>query len=102
MIQTLLKAAAVLAIGSFALAGTALAAAQPPLHDSARILIQAGDIENEEVEHDLRPDVAPPPSGMEKGEGSAMKPKEEGGSGDVENDELWRDLRTEETPPAGE
>jgi hypothetical protein len=66
------------------------------------MFIQAGNIENEEVEHDLRPDVAPAPSAMEKEEGTAMKPKEEGAEGDVENEELWRDLRTEETPPEGE
>jgi hypothetical protein len=102
MVQTLLKAGAVLALGSFAFAGAALAMPQLQSNDGALIFIQAGDIENEEVEHDLRSDEAPPPSAMEKGEGSEMKPKEEGAAGDVEDEEVLRDLRTEEAPPEGE
>jgi hypothetical protein len=102
MVQTLLKAGAVFAIGSFALTGAALAVPQLPSNDNALIFVQAGDIENEEVEHDLRPDVAPPPSAMEKGEGAETKPKEEGAAGDVEDEEVLHDLRTEEAPPEGE
>jgi hypothetical protein len=102
MVQTLLKAGAVFAACSFAFAGAALAMPQLPSNDNSLIFVQAGDMENEEVEHDLRPDIAPAPSAEEEGEGGMMKPKEEGASGDVENEEVLRDLRTEEAPPAGE
>ena len=101
MIHTLLRAGAVLALGSFAFAGPAPAASPLPLNDTARLVIPVGDIENEEVGHDLEPDVTLAPSEMEKGEapkGATEPPKEEG-SGGSENEEVWHDLRPDVTPP---
>lgn len=98
MMQALLRASAVIALGSVVFAAPAFAVSPLPLKDSTRLVLPAGDIEDQEVGHDLEPDVTPAPSETEKGEGSAM-PHEEGGSANTENQEVWRDLRPDVTPP---
>jgi hypothetical protein len=97
MMHALLKASAAIALGSV-FAAPAFAVSPLPLMDSARLVLQAGDIEDQEVGHDLEPDVTPAPSETEKGEGPAM-PREEGSSANTENEEVWRDLRPDVTPP---
>ena len=105
MPHSFIKTSAVLfALGSFAFAGQALAASPLPLNDTASLVVPVGDVENEEVWHDLRPDVTPPPAAVGN-EGEAAKdsatepPKEEGGSGNVENEAVWHNLRPNITPP---
>jgi hypothetical protein len=106
MLHILLKAAAVIAIGSFAFAAPASALMPPAASGPASLVVPVQDQENEEVWRDLRPDVTPPEAAVGKKEeapkGSAAEPPMEEGSGDVENDEVLRDLRTEESPPEGE
>jgi hypothetical protein len=106
MIQVCIKAGAVLALASLAAAGQALAFTPLSLTSTAPLVILAQDEENEEVWHDLRPDVTPPEAAVGKREEtpnlpSAEKPMGEG-SGDIENQELWHDLETGVTPPPGE
>ena len=104
MIQNLLRAGAVLALGSLAFTGEALAASPVSSASAVPLVILAQDQENEEVWQDLRPDVTPPEAAVGKKEekGSAAEAPLGEGSGDVENEEVERDLRTEEAPPAGE
>ena len=100
MIHTLLKIGAALTLGAFGFAAPASAITPLPLNDNVHLVIPAGDVENEEVGHDLEPDVTPAPSEMEKGAPKVTEPpKEEKGSGDTENEEVWHDLRPEVTPP---
>ena len=69
-------------------------------------VIPVGDVEDQEVWHDLRPDVTPPPAavgqGQEPPKETGERPKIEEGSGDLENQEIWHDLETGVTPPPGE
>jgi len=95
MFHTLIKAGAVLALGSFALVGQALAAAPLPLNGPTPLVIPIQDEENEEVWRDLRPDVTPPEAAGGEGEeapksSATEKPKGEG-SGDIEQKELQED-----------
>ena len=106
MIQVCIKAGAVLALASLAAAGQVLAFTPLSLTSTAPLVILAQDEENEEVWHDLRPDITPPEAAVGKREEtpnlpSAEKPMGEG-SGDIENQELWHDLETGVTPPPGE
>lgn len=98
-----LKAGAALAAGAIAFAAPALARGPLSLAATTSPVILAGDVENEEVWHDLRPDITPPPAVVGKeGEapaGTMHEPPKEEGSGDVENKELWHDLETGVTPP---
>ncbi len=104
MLRSFIKASAVLAFGGLAFAGSAQAVSPLSFNDAASLVVPAGDVENEELWHDLRPDVTPPPAAVGN-EGEAAKdsatepPKEEGGAGDVENEEVWHDLRPNITPP---
>jgi hypothetical protein len=103
MRNAFVTAGAALVCGGLAFTGPAQAVAPLPLNDTS-LVIPAGDVENEEVWHDLRPDVTPPPAavGTEEGppEGAAMEhPKGEGESGNIENQEIWHDLDTGVTPP---
>ena len=79
--------------------------AAPPLR-AAPFVIPAGDVEDQEVWHDLRPDVTPPSAavgeGQEPPKQPGERPKSEEGSGDMENLEIWHDLETGVTPPPGE
>ncbi|MGA7456295.1 MAG: hypothetical protein WBW51_03060 [Methyloceanibacter sp.] len=100
-------AGAALVFGGLAFSGPAQAVSPLPPYDATPLVIPAGDVENEEVWHDLRPDVTPPPAAVEKRgeepEGSAKEePRGAEGSGDVENQEIWHDLETGVTPPPGE
>jgi hypothetical protein len=106
MIQLCIKGSALLALASFAAAGQALAFTPHAQNSTAPLVILAQDEENEEVWHDLRPDITPPEAPVGKREEtpnipSVEKPMGEG-SGDIENQELWHDLETGVTPPPGE
>ena len=90
-------AGAALVLGGFAFAGPALAVSPLSLYDAAPLVIPVGDEENEEVWHDLRPDVTPPPAAVgseqEAPKGYAAEPPkgEAEGGGDVEQKELQED-----------
>jgi hypothetical protein len=103
MLHSCIKAGAVLAAASLAFAGQAFALSPHPLHPAATLVVPAGDEENEEVWHNLRPDVTPPRAAVgnqgEAEKGSAMEAPKGGGSGDGENAEVWHDLRPDVTPP---
>ena len=76
MMQTLLKAGAAIALGGFVVfTAPALAVAPLPLKDTTRLVLPAGDVEDQEVGHDLEPEVIPEPSETENGERSAMNTK---------------------------
>ena len=86
--------AALLVLGGFAVAAPALAASPLPLN-ATPFVTPVADEENEEVWHDLRPDVTPPPAavgneGEAPKEAAPEKPKGEG-SGDIEEKELKED-----------
>ena len=94
------KAAAAVLLGGFAFAGPAQAISPLSFNDAARLVIPVGDVENEEVWHDLRPDITPPPAAVDMGNAEAPKgsaverPKEEGqaqGGGNIEQKELQED-----------
>lgn len=104
MLHPYIKASAVLAFGSFAFAGQALAVSPLSLNDTTSLLIPVGDEENEAVWGNLRPNITPPRAAVGN-EGEAPKssaaepPKEEGSGGNVENEEVWHDLRPNVPPP---
>ena len=89
--------AALLVLGGFAFAAPALAVS--PLHFAADpVLIPVQDKENQELWHDLRPDVTPPEAAV--GDDDPMAPKEamperpkeeQGGSGNTEEKALKED-----------
>jgi hypothetical protein len=87
--------AAAFALGGFAFAWPAQTLSPLPLNDTAALLIQAADQENEEVWQDLRPDVTPPPAAVgtekEAPKGAAPELPKGEGSGDVEQKELQED-----------
>jgi hypothetical protein len=95
MVHPLLKIAAAFALGGAVFACPAFAVSPPSLDKS--LLVQVQDEENEEVWHDLRPDITPPPAAVgREGEAPQMtepeRPKEEGkGSGEIEEKELKED-----------
>jgi len=96
MAHALMKTgAALLVLGGFAAAGPAQAVSPLSLNDAAPLVIPVGDVENEEVWHDLRPDITPPPAavGTEEEapkEAAPERPKEEG-SGNAEEKALQED-----------
>jgi hypothetical protein len=94
-------AGAALVFGGLALTGPAQAVS-PLSFNGTSLVIQVEDLEDQEVGHDLRPDIVPAPSATE-GEaekGAAMEhPKGEGEGGNIENQEIWHDLDTGVTPP---
>ncbi len=103
MRNAFLIAGAALVLGGLSCSGPAQAVSPLPLNDTS-LLIPAGDVENEEVWHDLRPDVTPPAAAVgkeeEHPEGAATEhPNGEGESGNIENEEIWHDLDTGVTPP---
>ena len=85
--------AALLVLGGFALASPALAISPLPFNANVPALIPIQDEENQELWHDLRPDVTPPEAAVGNEGGEAAKeemkerPKEEG-SGNTEEKEL--------------
>lgn len=99
MRNAFVTAGAALIFGGLAFTGPAQAPplrGHPPRHSRR----------SQEVWHDLRPDVTPPPAavgeGQEPPKETGERPKSEEGSGDVENQEIWHDLETGVTPPPGE
>jgi hypothetical protein len=94
MTYAFIKPGAVLALGSFAFAGQALAASPLPLN-VAPLVTPVADEENQEVWQDLRPDVTPPEAAVgtkeEAPKGSAMEQPKGEGSGDIEEKELKED-----------
>ena len=104
MFRSFINASAALALGGLAFAGSAPAVSPLAFNAAASLVVPVGDVENEEVWHDLRPDVTPPSAAVgnegEAAKGSAVEPpKEEGGAGNVENEEVWHNLRPNITPP---
>jgi hypothetical protein len=102
MVHPLLKIGAVFALGGAVFAYPAFAVAPPSPAPGPSLLVPIEDEENEEVWHDLRPDITPPPAAVGR-EGEAPKtmeqerPKDEGkGSGDIEEKELKEDGLTPE------
>ncbi len=97
MDHALTKIGAAFVLGGVLLACPAYAASPLSLDSAHSLLVPAGagDIENEEVWHDLRPDITPPEAAVGK-EGEAPqaapaeKPKEEG-KGEIEEKELKED-----------
>jgi len=90
--------AALLVLGGFAIATPALALSPLPLDGNVPVLIPIQDEENQELWHDLRPDVTPPEAAV--GDEDPLAPKEgkpeepkakEKGSGDIEEKELKED-----------
>jgi hypothetical protein len=88
--------AALLVLGGFTLATPALAVSPPPLNSNVPALIPVQDEENQELWHDLRPDVTPPEAAV--GNDDEMAPKEampeqpkEKGSGNEEEKALKED-----------
>jgi hypothetical protein len=88
--------AALLVLGGFALASPALAISPLPLDGNEPVLIPVQDEENQELWHDLRPDVTPPEAAVGNQDELAPKqampeqPKEEG-SGNEEEKALKED-----------
>ena len=100
MTHAAIKVAAAVLLGGFAFAGPALAVSPLSFNDAARLVVPVGDVENEEVWHDLRPDITQPPAAVGTDNAEAPKssaverPKEEGaaqGGGDIEQKELQED-----------
>jgi hypothetical protein len=89
--------AALLVLGGFAIATPALALAVSPLPFAAdSVVIPVQDEENQELWHDLRPDVTPPEAAV--GDDDPLAPKEamperpkEEGSGNAEEKALEED-----------
>jgi hypothetical protein len=98
MVHPVIKIGAAFALGGAVFICPAFAVSPPSPDTGPSLLIQVQDEENEEVWHDLRPDITPPPAAVGR-EGEAPqtteppeRPKEEGkGSGDIEEKELKED-----------
>jgi hypothetical protein len=103
MLNSFIKAGAVLAFASVAFASQASAISPLPAPLVPTLVTPAGDDENEAVWGDLRPDVTPPRAAVgsegEASGGAMERPKEEGSGGNVENEEVWHNLRPDVTPP---
>ena len=87
--------AALLVLGGFAIATPALAVSPLPLNQ-VPVIIPVQDEENQELWHDLRPDVTPPEAAV--GDDDPLAPKEEmkerpkeEGSGNTEEKALKED-----------
>jgi hypothetical protein len=98
MVHPLIKIGAAFLLGGTVFGCPAFAVSPPSPGASHALLLAVEDEENEEVWHDLRPDITPPPAavGEEKKAPQTTeppeRPKEEGkGSGDVEEKELKED-----------
>ena len=91
--------AAVLVLGGFAIATPALAVLSPLPFAADSVFIPVQDEENQELWHDLRPDVTPPEAAVgdhdplaPKKEEMKERPKEdEGGAGNTEEKALKED-----------
>ena len=88
--------AALLVLGGFALTGPALAVSPLPSDGNVPAFIPIQDEENQQLWHDLRPDVTPPEAAV--GNDDELAPKEaipeqpkEKGSGDTEEKALKED-----------
>ena len=88
--------AALLVLGGFAIATPALAVSPLPLEPAVPVVIPVQDEENQELWHDLRPDVTPPEAAV--GDDDPLAPKEEmkerpkeEGSGNTEEKALKED-----------
>jgi hypothetical protein len=92
MVHLLIKAGAVLALGSFAFAGQALAVTPFPLSGASALVIPVMDEEDQAVEQDLRPEIFPPGAQDETEESKAAKERPMGeDEGEVEQKELKED-----------
>jgi hypothetical protein len=90
--------AALLVLGGFALASPALAISPLPFNANVPALIPIQDEENQELWHDLRPDVTPPEAAVgdedpmaPKEEAKPEAPKQKGSGGNIEEKELKED-----------
>jgi len=108
MTRTSLLSGAALVLGALGFGAPAFAVTPHSLGDTAGLVVTVADVENEAVWQDLRPELAPPPAAVERGElerheGAAVQPFGfESSGGNIENQELWHDLETGVTPPPGD
>lgn len=91
-----MTASAAFALGAFACISHAEAVSYFPLDAGAPLVTLAGDVENEEVWQDLRPDITPPAAAVGEGaeqptETMREPPMEEEGSGGAEEKALKED-----------
>jgi hypothetical protein len=101
MDHTLIKIGAAFVLGGALFACPAYALSPLSLNGGSSLVVPAGDVEDEEVMRDMRPDEMP----AEETDGEKMQPQEgakESDSGNVEEKELYRDLETGVTPPPGD
>ena len=101
MDHTLIKIGAAVVLGGALFACPAYAFSPLSPNGGSSLIVPAGDVEDEEVMRDMRPDEMP---AEEAGEEKKHAPEGAKGSdsGDIEDEEVWRDLETGETPPPGE
>jgi hypothetical protein len=88
--------AALLVLGGFTIAAPALAVSPLPLNANVPALIPVQDEENQELWHDLRPDITPPEAavgneGEEAPKEAMPEPPTEEGSGNAEEKALKED-----------
>lgn len=100
MDHAFIRFGAAFVLGSALFACPAYALSPSSLSGGSSLIVPAGNVENEEIMRDMRPDEMPEAKGSKKEEAPAAS--KEGGSGDVEDETLWRDLETGVTPPPGE
>jgi len=100
MDHKLIKISAAFVLGGALFACPAYALSPLSPYGGSSLVVPAGDVEDEEVMRDMRPDEMP----AEETDGEKQHPEgaKKSDQGDVEDEEVWRDLETGETPPPGE
>lgn len=99
MDHAFIRFGAAFVLGSALFACPAYALSLSSLSGGSSLIVPAGNVENEEIMRDMRPDEMPK---EETGGEKAPEGAKESGSGDVEDEEIFRDLETGVTPPPGE
>jgi hypothetical protein len=102
MDHTLIKIGAAFVLGGALFACPAYALSPWSLNGGSSLVVPAGDVEDEEVMRDMRPDEMPAEETGGTKDEAAPEGAKESGSGNVEDEEIYRDLETGVTPPPGE